>query len=239
MAFYVRILTAQKKLADAFAAAGPEPRQGEDLRALLSGRVPTAEFPFFLAAMSQASPAPVAEAARELLREDETRWQNLLADHRDGNSSLDAAHPHSLLAHAYLQPWAEWLTQKARLPYKYERPTCPFCDSSPVAGALHPEGYGARRTLICSLCSAEWDYQRVLCPACGEDRGEFLPVFTAPEYAHVRLEACESCKTYIKSVDLTQFGLAVPVVDELAAVPLSLWAQEHGYRKLHPNLFGL
>jgi formate dehydrogenase maturation protein FdhE len=28
-------------------------------------------------------------------------------------------------------------------------------------------------------------------------------------------------------------------VDELASIPLDLWAQEHGYAKLHPNMFGM
>ena len=31
------------------------------------------------------------------------------------------------------------------------------------------------------------------------------------------MEACDSCKTYVKAVDLTKDGLAVPVVDELVA----------------------
>jgi formate dehydrogenase maturation protein FdhE len=56
---------------------------------------------------------------------------------------------------------------------------------------------------------------------------------------HVRVEACETCHYYIKTVDLTKNGLAVPVVDELATIPLSLWAQEHQYVKLQANLLGL
>jgi formate dehydrogenase maturation protein FdhE len=53
------------------------------------------------------------------------------------------------------------------------------------------------------------------------------------------VDACESCHTYLKTIDLSKSGLAVPVVDELATIPLSLWAQEKGYRKLQPNLFSL
>jgi formate dehydrogenase maturation protein FdhE len=33
--------------------------------------------------------------------------------------------------------------------------------------------------------------------------------------------------------------LAVPVVDELASVPLDIWAEEQGYTKLQPNLLGM
>jgi formate dehydrogenase maturation protein FdhE len=30
----------------------------------------------------------------------------------------------------------------------------------------------------------------------------------------------------------------VPVVDDLGAIPLTLWAHEHGYSRLQPNLLG-
>jgi formate dehydrogenase maturation protein FdhE len=40
-------------------------------------------------------------------------------------------------------------------------------------------------------------------------------------------------------VDLSEYGLAVPVVDELAALPLDVWAMEQGYRKVEPNLAGI
>jgi FdhE protein len=55
----------------------------------------------------------------------------------------------------------------------------------------------------------------------------------------VRVEACDTCKTYIKAVDLTKYGLAEPVVDEIVTVPLNIWAEEHGYVKLAPNLLGM
>lgn len=53
------------------------------------------------------------------------------------------------------------------------------------------------------------------------------------------MECCDSCKTYIKTVDLTNSGRADPVVDEIASAPLDLWAREHGYAKVHPNVLGL
>jgi hypothetical protein len=48
----------------------------------------------------------------------------------------------------------------------------------------------------------------------------------------------DTCHTYLKSIDLTKTGLAVAVVDELATIPLDLWAREHGYEKLQINLLG-
>ena len=84
----------------------------------------------------------------------------------------------------------------------------------------------------------EWGFLRVACPACGEDRFESLPVFT-PEGTHLRVDACDTCHHYLKTIDMTRDGLAVPVIDELAAVSLDLWAAEKGYKKLTPNLAGL
>jgi FdhE protein len=64
-------------------------------------------------------------------------------------------------------------------------------------------------------------------------------VSTAPEFKHVRVGACHSCRTYIKSVDLTMDGHAVPVADETASVALNIWAAEHDYSKLESNILGM
>jgi FdhE protein len=104
---------------------------------------------------------------------------------------------------------------------------------------LRTEGDGAKRSLICALCANEWEYRRIVCPACGEEDVSKLAVYTSQEFGHVRVEACDTCRNYIKTVDLTKNGHAVPVVDELATIPLNLWAAEHGYTKLRTNLLGL
>ena len=119
------------------------------------------------------------------------------------------------------------------------QPLCPFCGEKPVAAVLRPEGDGAKRFLLCSLCFTEWEFRRLLCPNCGEEDKDKLPIYTADEFPHVRVEACDSCHVYLKAVDLTKNGLAVPEVDELASGALDLWAAEHGYTKLQTNLFGL
>lgn len=116
---------------------------------------------------------------------------------------------------------------------------CPRCSGRPQVGVLRPQGDGARRSLICALCATEWPYRRIVCPACGEESVGKLPIYVAEELGHVRVEACDTCRYYIKTIDLTKDGHAVPVVDELAAIPLSLWAREQGYVKLAQNLLGI
>jgi FdhE protein len=66
-----------------------------------------------------------------------------------------------------------------------------------------------------------------------------MAFYSAPEIAHVRVDVCDSCHYYLKTVDLTKYGHAVPAVDELATIPLDLWAVEHGYTKLQTNLLGI
>ena len=92
--------------------------------------------------------------------------------------------------------------------------------------------------LLCSLCQSEWDFRRILCPVCGETNHEKLPRYTADGIPAVRVESCDTCRSYLKSIDMTVDGLSVPVVDEIATAPLDLWAAEHDYRKIQFNLMG-
>jgi len=100
-------------------------------------------------------------------------------------------------------------------------------------------GDGGQRFLVCSFCLGEWEFRRIFCSGCGEENELKLPVYTAEEFNHVRVECCDSCRCYIKTVDLTRNGLADPMVDEIASIPLDLWAQGHGYTKLQTNLMML
>jgi FdhE protein len=148
--------------------------------------------------------------------------------------------PEEFLAFALSQPYAEFVRSRFQLQLaEYTQALCPLCNRKPSLGVLRQQGDGGRRSLVCGFCLTEWEFRRVVCPGCGEENHAKLPVYTAETIPHIRVECCDSCKTYIKSIDLTKNGLADPLVDELAAVPLNLWAQEHGYAKLQPNLLGM
>jgi len=116
---------------------------------------------------------------------------------------------------------------------------CPFCDRHAAVATLREAGHGARRSLQCGLCLTEWPVPRTGCAACGETGFERLPVFTANEVPQARIDACDSCHAYLKTIDLTRDGLAVPIVDDLATLPLDLWAHEQGYRRWRPHILGI
>lgn len=121
---------------------------------------------------------------------------------------------------------------------------CPTCCGSPQVSYLSRSEealVSGPRYLLCSRCLCEWVYPRSACPACGERSTSRLRVFAEeeePVFPHIRVEGCESCSHYLLSVDLRVDASAVPVVDEMAATPLDLYARDHGMTKVVPNLMG-
>lgn len=254
--FYARVAELQRVLyadaAEVFASA-PKISEPASVREQLSNLDLVPGFAGFGRAIRQFAPEPLAIAAAQVAGEGPDARQRAIDeflrgglmpesgdaadDSRDvcGGSSLHER----LLAWIFLQPLAEFLVDRMK-PAKLDATpfTCPICGSNPLVGVLRPEGDGGKKFLVCMLCAHEWAFRRIYCPACGEEREPQMGFYAAPEIAHVRVDVCDTCHTYLKTVDLTKLGLAVPVVDELAAIPLDLWAREHGYTKLQMNLLG-
>jgi formate dehydrogenase maturation protein FdhE len=257
--FYTRVATFQrglytdieKTLAGSTKASGHRPLRDElDLFLLLP------KFSGFLSIVQQVAPPPLARAAAALAQKGPAAWQQVVENFWHGDLEIspvaagevednqsggptELAVSDRLLAWIFLQPYAEYLAD-SREPERLDGTpsTCPLCGGKPIVGVLRPEGDGAKKSLICMLCAHEWAFRRIYCPACGEEREPQMAFYSAPEIAHVRVDVCDTCHTYVKSIDLTKMGLAVPIVDELATIPLDLWAREHGYQKLQINLLG-
>jgi len=243
--FYEHVAGAQRSVySRVLAACGDErvQRPAGALRSELDLTILLPEMRGFLGIVEQYAPVPLAEAARELVGRGSAAWVELLtAWWAAGGEAERAPNSHmKFCARAFLEPYAQYLAEHTDPPVIDVTPSiCPLCGAKPQAGVLRPEGDGTRRTLLCSLCATEWNYGRIGCPACGEGSETNLAVYIAEEIKHVRVEACEKCHAYIKTVDLSKDGHAVPLVDEMAAVPLDLWAAEKGYTKLQANLLGM
>ena len=183
-------------------------------------------------------PKELAQAAGDLERAPQEEKLRLLSDYLHRPGDLDAVA--SFFPRVLLQPRA-LATAGPAADADLPSGSCPGCGRSPLASVLREDKQAetVRRSLVCSFCSAEWDFPRVLCPRCREERPEKLPRFTAIEVPWMRVDACDTCRTYLKSVDLTRNPDAEPVVDELASTPLDVIARERGYTKLAPNLAGL
>lgn len=195
----------------------------------------------YLSTIEQHAPAALAESARQMALLPSESWI----------ASLEAYWKHAgvydqqvgafaqFLPRAFLEPYAEFrgaLTPRA--PLVGTTRLCPVCGSRPLLGILRPEGDGGKRFLVCSFCLQEWEFRRILCPTCGEEAEDKLPIYISEDTPHIRVEACDICKFYLRTIDLTKDGHAIPLVDDLAAIPYSLWAHEQGYSRLQPNLLG-
>jgi formate dehydrogenase accessory protein FdhE len=219
----------------ALASASDTLRSHLDLPILLE------PFGKFLSLIESQSPEPLSEHCRRLKMRGETEWTKVLTDFwNSGLLEADAAEPLTqFAARAFLQPYAEFRVA-ALLPPGLSMTVCrcPRCNSLPLLGVLRPEGDGGKRFLQCSFCSQEWEFRRILCAHCGEEQEQKLPVYVAEQFPQVRVECCETCKHFLRTIDLTKDGNAVPIVDDLAAIALSLWAQENGYTRIQSNLLG-
>jgi len=227
-------------------ACGPvkRARQPAALRQEFDAFLLLPQFGPFLSVIAEIAPAPLARFASEFRTRKSSDWQQTLVrfweDGSGAQTNSDSEPFEGMLSWLFLQPYAQYLADHTDSNPPIGTPsTCPLCGGKPAVGALRPEGDGAKRSLICALCGTEWDYRRIVCPACGEEEVNKLAIYTAKQFKHVRVEACDTCRGYLKTVDLTKDGHAVPVVDELATVPLDLWAAEHSYQKLRTNLLGL
>jgi formate dehydrogenase accessory protein FdhE len=222
---------------------------GGDLRSELNLGVLLEAFAELLKIVEGQAPGALAEASRNLRSKGCVRQGEILQEfwktglleanlpddevHRDsaGNPLAD------FLARAMLQPYADFISGAMLPPVPVMTVCrCPRCNALPLLGVLRPEGDGGKRFLMCSFCSLEWEFRRILCANCAEEQEQKLPIYVAEQLPHIRMECCETCKHFLRTIDLTKDGHAVPLVDDLAAIPLSLWAEEHGYKRIQGNL---
>jgi FdhE protein len=233
LAFYARLLRAQRALYDCLPAR-PSGRLDRDLelfRVTASALVHEVE---------RHGPDPLAAEARALLQADDRAMAAALVAYWQSPSDRQ------FFAKAILQPYGQRLADAGIVP---DRPTlrvdnrCPRCGGAPQLSILDASvgasADGGSRQLLCADCLTPWPFRRVVCPHCGEENERKLGYFHSPAFEHMRLDVCETCRHYLKSIDLGRSGLAVPLVDEVAGTPLDLWARERGYEKIELNLVGV
>lgn len=230
LVFYSHLLRAQGEVYESLLTQHPS---GELERDLLLFR---STFATTLKTVKQSGPAPLVERARSLQNESTEAIDAMLLDYWRAPSDTE------FFAKAFLQPYAQYVAQLRNRNAVVNERRCPACGGKPQLSFLQNKETTAEsgnRDLMCAKCLSVWSFRRVVCANCGEEEPAKLAYFQTTALNHVRIEACDTCKYYLKSVDLTRLGHAQPLVDEVAAAPLDLWATEHGYTKIELNLIGL
>jgi FdhE protein len=237
LVFYSQLLRAQKEIYESLRGRKDWLPSGEletDLPAIRGA------WPTLLKSVEAYGPESLAAEARDLSAMEADNVDELLLGYWIMPSDIQ------FFPKAFLQPYARWLAESGAVPIGRElrggELLCPFCSGNPQVSFLKSKEANAEsgnRDLICASCLSSWEFRRVVCAKCGEERPAKLGYFQSPEFDHVRIEACDSCKHYLKGVDLTRLGFAAPLVDEIYAAPLDLWARERGYTKIELNLVGV
>jgi len=171
------------------------------------------------------------------------------------------------LARASAGPVLEALSSSFERSFASDDNLCPQCGGVPQLSYFAPSEEDlvtSHRHLVCSRCAWAWKFPRLMCASCGETENKALTIFgeigttqaelseniikargggsasklPPAQFPHMRVDGCKTCSKFLLSLDLERDRRSVPVVDEIAAIPLSLYAVEHGLSKIVPNLMG-
>jgi len=110
---------------------------------------------------------------------------------------------------------------------------CPMCGSLPSLSLLKEEV--GKRYLLCSYCGYQWRIDRLFCPFCNNKEQESLQYFCGEGEEAYRIDLCEKCHQYIKTIDYRNLEESDPVLEDLATLHLDILASQKGYKRPIPN----
>jgi FdhE protein len=140
------------------------------------------------------------------------------------------------MAHGSIRPslslCAEQLATYLDKDALWEKGYCPVCDSPPAISILRGEG---ERFLFCSFCDHKWLSKRIYCPFCENKDQKTLHYFFSEEEEEYRVDVCDKCKRYIKTVDAREIKRPVyPFLEQVTTLHLDIIAQNQGLQSGHP-----
>lgn len=198
-----------------------------------------------LTSASSPVPAPLAAAGVDLAQTDRREQEALVATWLDDPSLVDPRF--GLWIAVAAAPILEPAAARVEPPSKddWTGRACPMCGDVAQCSAIVEESggfmQGAPRYLICGRCASPWAFPRAVCSSCGEDDSRRISSYVADEWSWARVDACDSCRSYIKTFDLRGKGAmdVVPLVDDVATLALDLWAHETGLERPRLSLAGV
>jgi len=112
---------------------------------------------------------------------------------------------------------------------------CPVCGSLPLLSLL--KGEVGKKYLLCSYCGYQWRIDRLFCPFCNNTEQEFLKYFYGEREETYRIDLCDKCHQYIKTIDYRTLEELDPVLEDLATLHLDILASQKGYKRPIPNFW--
>lgn len=223
---YIELVSLQTRLSSMLIETIEVPHGNND-RALLSHFNGEALRPLLAVATQEVTPTAESEPAGQSLELLEGLW----------NQVEEFTYPRDFAARLVLEVFATELSVWPHKEMETRPDHCPHCGFPVLCLIVREEGMGRRRSALCSLCSSEWVVARLGCLRCGEQRASRLPVFNFETWTHIRVDACDSCGGYLKSIDMAKDAEAQPVPDDIASSAINIWAFEQGYDGIGSHFF--
>ena len=106
---------------------------------------------------------------------------------------------------------------------------CPICGKEPKIGEIRDEEEG-KRYLFCHQCGFKWHFHRIKCPFCGNEEQHSLAYFEVEGEERYRVDVCNKCRRYIKTVELPKSSEEPNLdVEDIATLHLDMIAYDEGY----------
>ena len=145
-------------------------------------------------------------------------------------------HVLSFLVRSSIQPSIETASEQLRGELDLESSRtgpCPVCGSLPVISLL--KGDGGVRYSLCSWCACQWRVDRLSCSVCGNKEPGALHYLCGEGEEARRVDLCDACHHYIKTIDCRSLEAPDPSLEDLATLHLDVVAVRKGYDRSVPN----
>jgi len=113
------------------------------------------------------------------------------------------------------------------------RSHCPVCGSLPSLNLL--KGEGGKRYSLCSYCGYQWRIARLSCSVCSNKEPGSLKYFYGEGEEAYRIDLCDKCNHYIKTIDYRNLEESDPSLEDLATLHLDVLAAQKGYERSVSN----
>jgi len=185
--FYARLLGVQKNIYEFLAghnAWTPTGNLHNDLPVILK------TLPELLRTIGEHGPELLSAEAHALSNESPERTHRIFIGFWEDRSDIQ------FFPKAIFQPYLRALLDcgirpRADRSAANER-LCPFCGGNPQVSFLQskePSAESGNRNLLCANCLSTWQFRRVVCAHCGEERPAKLPYFSSPDRKSTRLNS--------------------------------------------------
>lgn len=122
-------------------------------------------------------------------------------------------------------------------PETWRKKHCPLCGSRPALNLL--KGEGGKRYSLCSYCGCQWRIDRLSCAVCGNSEQGSLSYFYAEGDEVCRIDLCDTCRHYVKTIDCRELEEPDPSLEDLGTLHLDVVALQKGYKRSVPNPWGM